>query len=194
MDLSDEELVELAQEGSRPAFASLIERHKGSIFSMALRVVGNREDAEEAAQDAFVRAFRALSKFRRDAKFGTWLYRIAMNVCLTKARQSRLDVTSIDASAEDDVDSAPLQIPDHGDNPDRLVERSEFKDRVQNMIASLPPKYSAVLTMYHMQDLSYEEMSETLDLPIGTVKAHLFRARGALKKLAITAFEPQELR
>ncbi len=193
MDLSDEELVELAQEGSRPAFASLIERHKGTIFGMALRVVGNREDAEEAAQDAFVRAFRALSKFRRDAKFGTWLYRIAMNVCLTKARQSRLDVTSIDASMEDNDDSAPLQIQDHSGNPDSLVEKSEFKDRVRDLISSLPPKYSAVLTMYHMQDLSYEEMSQTLDLPIGTVKAHLFRARGALKKLAVAAFEPQEL-
>ena len=102
--------------------------------------------------------------------------------------------TSIDASMEDEEDSAPLQIPDHGDNPDRLVERSEFKDRARDLIASLPPKYSAVLTLYHIQDLSYEEISQSLDLPIGTVKAHLFRARNALKKLAISAFEPQELR
>ena len=193
MDLSDEELVELAQEGSRPAFASLIERHKAAVFSMALRIVGNREDAEEAAQDTFVRAFRALERFRRDAKFSTWLYRIAMNVCLTKARQSRLDVTSIDASMDEDDDSVPLQIPDQGDNPDQLVERSEFRERIRALIASLPPRYSAVLTLYHIQNLSYEEISQTLDLPIGTVKAHLFRARNALKKLALTAFEPQEL-
>lgn len=194
MDLSDEELVELAQEGSRPAFASLIARHKAAVFSMALRIVGNREDAEEAAQDAFVRAFRALDRFRQDAKFSTWLYRITTNVCLTKARQSRLDVTSIDASMDDDNDSAPLQIPDQDDNPDELIERSEFKNRVRALISALPPKYSAALTLYHIQDLSYEEISQTLDLPIGTVKAHLFRARNALKKLALTAFEPQELR
>jgi RNA polymerase sigma-70 factor (ECF subfamily) len=194
MDLSDEELIELAQEGSRSAFASIIERHTAAVFRMALRVVGNREDAEEASQDAFVRAFRALDKFRRDAKFSTWLYRITMNVCLTKARQSRPDVTSIDASMDDEDDSAPLQIPDQGDNPDQLVERSEFQQRVRDLIASLPPKSSAVLTLYHIQNLSYEEISEALELPIGTVKAHLFRARNALKKTALTAFEPQELK
>lgn len=193
MDLSDEELVGLAQEGSRAAFASLVERHKAAVFSMACRVIGNREDAEEAAQDAFVRAFRALDRFRGDSRFSTWLYRIAMNVCLTKARQSRLDVASIDASMDGEEDSAPLQIPDQNDTPDERVERSEFKERVRRLIASLPPKYSAVLTLYHIQDLSYEEISQTLDLPIGTVKAHLFRARNALKRLALSSLEPQEL-
>jgi RNA polymerase sigma-70 factor (ECF subfamily) len=194
MELSDEELVELAQEGSRAAFASLIDRHKAAVFGMALRVIGNREDAEEAAQDTFIRAFRALDNFRRDAKFSTWLYRIAMNVCLTKARQSRLDVTSIDESMEEEDDSAPLQIADRAEDPEQVVERTDFQERVRSLIASLPPKYSAVLTMYHMHDLSYEEISEALDLPIGTVKAHLFRARNALKKLALSAFEPHELR
>ncbi len=193
MDLSDEELVDLAQEGSLPAFASLIERHKAAVFSMALRVIGNREDAEEAAQDAFVRAFRALDTFRRDAKFSTWLYRIAMNVCLTKARQSRLEVISIEDSMEDDG-STPLQIPDQADRPDQIVERTEFNDRVRELIAALPPNYSAVLTLYHIQDLSYEEISQTLDLPLGTVKAQLFRARDALKKLAVTEFLSQNLK
>ena len=190
MDLSDEELVELAQQGSRPAFASIIDRHKTSVFNLALRIVGNREDAEEAAQDAFVRAFRALDNFRRDAKFSTWLYRIAANVSLTKARQSRLDVTSIDATM-DDEDSAPLQIPDRALKPDEHIEQSEFQERVRSMIAELPPKYSAVITMYHIQSLSYEEMAESLELPIGTVKAHLFRARNALKKLALNVMEPE---
>jgi len=193
MDLSDEELVDLAQEGSLPAFASLIERHKAAVFSMALRVIGNREDAEEAAQDAFVRAFRALDTFRRDAKFCTWLYRISMNVCLTKARQSRLEVISIEDSMEDDG-STPLQIPDQADRPDQIVERTEFNDRVRELIAALPPNYSAVLTLYHIQDLSYEEISQTLDLPLGTVKAQLFRARDALKKLAVTEFLSQNLK
>lgn len=192
MDLSDEELVELSQQGSRPAFATLVERHKTAVFSMAHRIIGNREDAEEAAQDTFIRAYRALDQFRRDSKFSTWLYRIAMNVCLTKMRQTRLDVTSIDASM-DEEESTPLQLPDPGENPDRLVERTEFQERVRALIASLSPKYSAVLMLYHIHELSYEEISETLDLPIGTVKAHLFRARDALKRLALNAFKPQEL-
>ncbi len=189
MDLSDEELVELAQQGSRPAFASIIDRHRASVFNMALRIVGNREDAEEAAQDAFIRAFRALASFRQDAKFSTWLYRIAVNVSLTKARQSQLDVTSIDATM-DDEDSAPLQIPDRALKPDEHIEQSQFQEQVRTMIAELPPKYSAVITMYHIQSLSYDEIAETLDLPIGTVKAHLFRARNALKKLVMNVMEP----
>lgn len=193
MELSDEELVELTQQGSRAAFASLIDRHKTAVYNMAFRVVGKQEDAEEVAQDAFVRAFRALGSFRQDAKFSTWLYRITMNAALTKARKGRLDVVSIDASLDEDEDTAPLQIADTMDNPEEHFSRKDFQDRVRALISALPPKYSAVLTMYHMQDLSYEEISESLELPIGTVKAHLFRARNALKKLAIGAFDPEEL-
>ncbi|MBI4552359.1 MAG: sigma-70 family RNA polymerase sigma factor [Candidatus Latescibacteria bacterium] len=193
MDLSDEELVELSQQGSRSAFATLVERHKTAVFSMACRIIGKREDAEEAAQDAFIRAYRALDQFRRDSKFSTWLYRIAMNVCLTKAKQTRFDATSIEASMEEDEESVPLQLPDRGESPDRLVERNEFRERVHALIASLSPKYSAVLMLYHIQDCSYEEISEILNLPIGTVKAHLFRAREALKRRALEALEPQEL-
>ncbi len=193
MELSDEELVKLTQQGSRAAYASLIDRHKTTVYNMAFRVVGKQEDAEEIAQDAFVRAFRALASFRQDAKFSTWLYRITMNVALTKARKSRVDVVSIDASLDEDEDTAPLQIADTMDNPEEQFSRKDFQDRVRALISALPPKYSAVLTMYHMQDLSYEEISESLELPIGTVKAHLFRARNALKKLAIGAFDPEEL-
>lgn len=193
MDLSDEELVELSQQGSRSAFATLVERHKTAVFSMAHRIIGNREDAEEAAQDAFIRTYRALDQFRRDSKFSTWLYRIAMNVCLTKARQMRLDVTSIDASTDEEEENIPLQLPDRGESPDRLIERNEFQERVRALISSLSPKYSAVLMLYHIHELSYEEISANLDLPIGTVKAHLFRAREALKRLALKTFEPQEL-
>jgi RNA polymerase sigma-70 factor (ECF subfamily) len=193
MDLSDEELVSLVQQGSRSAFATLVDRHKTTIFSMALRVTGNREDAEEAAQDAFVRVFRSIDRFRGDSKFSTWLYRIAMNVCLTKARQSRPEVSSIDESMEEDSEGAPLQIPDRADNPEVMIERDEFRERVRQLVAQLPPKYSAVLVMYHMQNFSYEEISSALDLPIGTVKAHLFRARNALKKLALSNLEPQEM-
>ncbi len=179
MDLSDEELVELAQQGSRPAFASIINRHRASVFNMALRIVGNREDAEEAAQDAFIRAFRALASFRQEAKFSTWLYRIAVNVSLTKARQSRLDVTSIDATM-DDEDSAPLQIPDRALKPDEHIEQSQFQEQVRTMIAGLPPKYSAVITMYHIQSLSYDEIADICGLTKSHVGVILKRAKASV--------------
>ncbi|MCY3712803.1 MAG: sigma-70 family RNA polymerase sigma factor [Gemmatimonadetes bacterium] len=194
MDLSDEELVARAREGDRPAFARLVERHSVSVYNLTLRMVGNREDAEEAAQDVFVRAYRSLDRFRGDSRFSTWLYRIAVNVSLSSARRSRRDLSTTSLSEpEDDEDGLPMQLPDPLADPAERFEQAEFRDHVRNMVAALPPIYSAVISMYHMQSLSYDEIAEALELPIGTVKARLFRARAALRKLIYRSIEPDTL-
>ncbi len=194
MDLSDEELVARARKGDRPAFAHLVDRHRVSVFNLTLRIVGNREDAEEAAQDVFVRAFRSLDRFRGDARFATWLYRIAVNVSLSSARRSRRDLsTSSLSEPDDDDDGLPLQIPDTSANPAERFEQAEFREQVRNLVSALPPIYSAVISMYHIQSLSYDEISEALELPIGTVKARLFRARAALRNLVSRSMEPDSL-
>lgn len=193
MDLSDEELVARAREGDRTAFARLVERHSVSVFNLTLRMVGNREDAEEAAQDVFVRAFRSLDRFRGDSRFSTWLYRIAVNVSLSTTRRSRRDLTTTSLSESEDDDGLPMQLPDPSADPAERFEQAEFKDQVRNMVAALPPIYSAVISMYHMQSLSYDEIAEALELPIGTVKARLFRARAALRKLIYRSIEPDTL-
>lgn len=194
MDLSDEELVARARKGDRPAFAHLVDRHRVSVFNLTLRIVGNREDAEEAAQDVFVRAFRSLDRFRGDARFATWIYRIAVNVSLSSARRSRRDLsTSSLSEPEDDDDGLPMQIPDTSANPAERFEQAEFRDQVRNLVSALPPIYSAVISMYHIQSLSYDEISEALELPIGTVKARLFRARAALRNLVSRSMEPDSL-
>ncbi len=194
MDLSDEELVARARKGDRPAFAQLVDRHRVSVFNLTLRIVGNREDAEEAAQDVFVRAFRSLDRFRGDARFATWLYRIAVNVSLSSARRSRRDLsTSSLSEPEDDDDGLPMQIPDTSANPAERFEQAEYREQVRNLVSALPPIYSAVISMYHIQSLSYDEISEALELPIGTVKARLFRARAALRNLVSRSMEPDSL-
>ena len=194
MDLSDEELVARARKGDRTAFAHLVDRHRVSVFNLTLRILGNREDAEEAAQDAFVRAFRSLDRFRGDARFATWLYRIAVNVSLSSARRSRRDLSTTSLSEpEDDEDGLPLQIPDTSANPAERFEQAEFREQVRNLVSALPPIYSAVISMYHIQSLSYDEISEALELPIGTVKARLFRARAALRNLVGRSMEPDSL-
>ncbi len=190
MDVSDEELVAQARNGDRPAFASLVNRHKVSVYNLALRIVGNREDAEEAAQDVFLRAFKSLDRFRGDARFVTWLYRIAVNVSLSSVRRSRRGLSTYSLS-EDDEDGLPMQIPDTSANPADLFEQSEFRERVRKLVAELPPIYSAVISMYHMQSLSYDEIAEALELPIGTVKARLFRARAALRNLIYRTADPE---
>lgn len=191
MDLSDEELVARAQKGDRPAFAHLVDRHRVSVFNLTFRIVGNREDAEEAAQDVFVRAYRSLDRFRGDARFATWLYRIAVNVSLSSARRSRRDLsTSSLSEPEDGDDGLPMQIPDTSANPAERFEQAEFREQVRSLVSALPPIYSAVISMYHIQSLSYDEISEALELPIGTVKARLFRARAALRNLVSRSMEP----
>ncbi len=191
MDLSDEELVARARKGDRPAFAHLVDRHRVSVFNLTFRIVGNREDAEEAAQDVFVRAYRSLDRFRGDARFATWLYRIAVNVSLSSARRSRRDLsTSSLSEPEDGDDGLPMQIPDTSANPAERFEQAEFREQVRSLVSALPPIYSAVISMYHIQSLSYDEISEALELPIGTVKARLFRARAALRNLVSRSMEP----
>lgn len=194
MDLSDEELVARARKGDRPAFAHLVDRHRVSVFNLTFRIVGNREDAEEAAQDVFVRAYRSLDRFRGDARFATWLYRIAVNVSLSSARRSRRDLsTSSLSEPEDGDDGLPMQIPDTSANPAERFEQAEFREQVRSLVSALPPIYSAVISMYHIQSLSYDEISEALELPIGTVKARLFRARAALRNLVSRSMEPDSL-
>ncbi len=191
MELSDEELVAKARKGDRPAFARLVDRHRVSVYNLTLRIVGNREDAEEAAQDVFVRAYRSLDRFRGDARFATWLYRIAVNVSLSSVRRSRRDLSTTSLSEpEDDDDGLPMQIPDTSANPAERFEQAEFREQVRNLVSSLPPIYSAVISMYHIQSLSYDEIAEALELPIGTVKARLFRARAALRNLVFRSMEP----
>ncbi len=194
MDLSDEELVARARDGDRSAFARLVDRHSVSVFNLTLRIVGNREDAEEAAQDVFVRAYRNLGRFRGDARFSTWLYRIAVNVSLSSARRSRRDLSTTSLSgSEDEEEGLPVQLPDPSANPEERFEQAEFREQVRNMVAALPPIYSAVISMYHIQSRSYDEIAEALELPIGTVKARLFRARAALRKLIFRSVEPDTL-
>ena len=192
MDVSDEELVALARKGDRPAFASLVNRHSGSVFNLTLRIIGNREDAEEAAQDVFVRAFKSLDRFRGDAKFVTWLYRIAVNVSLSSVRRSRRNLSTASLS-DDEEDGLPLQVPDTSANPAELFEQREFREKVRDLVAALPPIYSTVITMHHIRHLSYDEIAEALELPIGTVKARLFRARAALRNLVVRAADSGSL-
>jgi len=186
MDLGDEELVAKARAGNREAFAVLTQRHQVSAFNLALRMVGNREDAEEATQDAFVRVYRNLDKFRGDARFVTWLYRIVVNVCLSMARRSRRKPDTITLSP-DEVEGFARQMPVSYLNPEAIFEQNEFKEQVRTLISKLPPLYSAVITMHHLQSLSYDEIAESLEVPIGTVKARLFRARVALRNLVLSA-------
>ncbi len=182
---SDQRLVKRVCAGEREVFAQLIERYKSRIFHTTLRMLRNREEAEEAAQDTFVRAYRGLAKFREDASFATWIYKICYNVCLNyleRKKPPRVDLSEADF----------FSLPEE-DTPDRLFEHREFQHLLEQAMAALPPKQSSALVLYHAQELSYQEIAEIMEEPINSVKTHLFRGRAKLREKILQMMPQEEL-
>ena len=174
----DHNIIRQVLAGNPRAFASLVDRHKGHGMTVAMRMLKHREDAEEALQDAFVRAYRALERFEFQSKFSTWFYRILYNVCATMLDKRG---AAPKEQFDDEDENAALVVASPDDTPDVIVETREFRTIVTEEIAALPSHYSAMLTLFLLEDCSYQEIVEITNLPIGTVKTQLFRARKLLR-------------
>lgn len=173
-------LVERARGGDQDAFGVLVRLHQRQVYMLALRMLHDSEEASEATQEVFLAAWQGLRSFRGDARFNTWLYRIAYNHCLKVVEHQRRDsVARAELAAQSAREHSPAGAlsTQHAD-----AAVSAMRERVRGEIAGLPPKYRAVLVLRHLQDLSYEEMAEVMRMPIGTVKTQLFRARALLKE------------
>lgn len=183
MSLSDEWLVRRCRAGDRTAFNELVSRHYRGIYRLTLRMVGNPTDAEDMTQETFVKAYAALAQFDTAQKFTTWLYAIASHLCIDHARKRRVPTVAWEEEdSEGGIISLVDRLPDDAPQPDEVLERSELSAQVQRAVLSLPPKYRAVVVLRHIEDLSIEEIAKTLDMPQGTVKTNLFRARDMLAK------------
>ena len=146
-------------------------------MALAMRMLKNRHDAEEAIQDSFVRAFNALPRFEWKSSFSTWFYRIVYNVCATNLSKKKNEFS---VSLEED-ENHPLELPSDEALPDAAYESSEFQNIVLEEIEKLPQAYASILTLFLVQDMSYEEIVEVAGVPLGTVKNRLFRARTMLR-------------
>ena len=177
--LSDYEIISRVLSGHTRLFSELVERHQDRAMSLAMRLLRNREEAEGAVQDAFVRAFKALERFEKRSSFSTWLYRIVYNVCSTALSKRGESLEHI--SSEKNNGDAENDIPDFSEIPDSVVEGEELKQNVVDAMNELPPLYSGIATMFYLDDLSYEEIVKITGSPLGTVKARLFRARTMLR-------------
>ncbi len=166
-------LVRRGQAGDNDAFARLVERNQAGVYNLALRMTRDPEEAVDLTQETFLRAWRSLPGFRAEAKFSTWLYRIAYNVCLS--RRIVHAATFADPSAADAV-PAP-----EGEEPPAILLRQERRERVVAAMNRLTPAYRLVLDLYYWRDCTYDEIAAILDLPMGTVKTHIFRAKAALR-------------
>lgn len=188
---TDNDIIVRALAGERSAYAELLRRHQDRAMTLAVRMLKQRTEAEEAVQDAFVRAFRALPSFERRSSFGTWLYRIVFNVCAS--RLERKGIEFHDSLDEVHEDERTLQLPSADGTPESWFEGEEFSGIVRAEIDRLEPSYAAILTMFVLQEMSYEEIVETTGLPLGTVKNRLFRARMQLKSAVQKHFSPRTI-
>jgi RNA polymerase sigma-70 factor, ECF subfamily len=182
-------LIARCQKGDLTAFDTLINANASRIYSLTYRMLGTEYDAEDAAQEAFLRAFSALSKFRRGATFSTWLYRIAVNVCLDEIRHRRGRpqtfsslLTPDDATGADPSEESLLSIP-ADDEPSQIIDRQAQKQDIEKALAALPDQQRIVVILCDIDDLSYEEAAEALKMNVGTVKSRLHRARLRLREL-----------
>lgn len=177
MPSADEKVIRRILAGEKRAFGELVDRHKDTAMTLAFRMLKNREDAEEAIQDAFVRAFHALPRFEWKSRFSTWLYRIVYNVCAT-ALSKRVEGVHLSI---DEIAEPKLDVPSEGAPPDAEYESREFQEIVREEVDKMPEMYAGILTLFLVNDMSYDEIAEVTGLPLGTVKVRLFRGRLLLR-------------
>lgn len=183
--LEDDKYVEQALKGNESAYAKLVDKYERSIYFHIRKMIKEKELVEDLVQEVFMKAFHNLTSYSNEYAFSTWLYRIATNHTIDYLRKKKLQTLSIDQPYKTRDGDMEMQLPDTNFATDEPVIKKERKNMVQDAIHNLPEKYKVVIQMRHMEEKSYQEISEILDLPLGTVKAHIFRARELLYKALI---------
>jgi RNA polymerase sigma-70 factor (ECF subfamily) len=181
------QIVERVLKGDREAYSALVDAYKGAIFNLAFRMTGSDQDADDLAQETFIRAYRALAQFRGDAQFYTWLYRIAVNTAkkqLMELKRDPLVFQSQMKSADDDETSSSERELNSSvadtETPEAVLASKEIAQAVNAVMEDLPEELRMAITLREIEGLSYEEIAQALDCPIGTVRSRIFRAREAI--------------
>jgi RNA polymerase sigma-70 factor (ECF subfamily) len=174
--LAERAIVQRAQSGDTQAFGELVLMHQTFVYNLALRLLGDSNEAQDLAQEAFLRAWQGLGGFRGAAGFRTWLYRIAMNLCYNRSPQLKQSLSHIPVD-----EHMEEWLPAETASPERELERAELRSFLHRQIERLPESYRLLVMLRYQQDLSYEEIAEVTGMPLGTVKTGLFRAHARLK-------------
>lgn len=179
---ADAELLRRCLEGDERAYAEIVRRYQSQVYSVAMRMLRRPEDAEDVTQETFVRMFRALERYDPARPFAAWLLTIATRLSIDQLRRRRGRPTrSLEVQPADD-DAYEIEAEDPGPGPEELASHREEERRTEALIATLPPHYRIVVLLRHQKELSYEEIAEALQLPLGTVKARIHRARALLRE------------
>lgn len=185
--LTDQEVVALARDGREAAYRELIRRYERPVFSLVLRMVRDRQLAEDLSQETFIKALNAIGSYRPEYKFSSWIFKIANNAAIDHLRRRELDTLSLDgaphAATPEEIEATALQVGDKGETPLEELEARELGSAIERAIGQLRPEYRACILLRHVEGLAYEEIAQSLDLPLGTVKTYIHRARHELRDL-----------
>ena len=183
--LSDQEVVLHARNGREAAYRELVRRYERPVFSLVLRMLRDRELAEDLTQETFVKALNAVDSYRPEYKFSSWIFKIANNAAIDHLRRRELHTLSLEgapnAVTPEAMEATALQIQSRGESPLDELEARELGGQIEQAIALLRPEYRSCILLRHVEGLAYEEIAETLDLPLGTVKTYIHRARNELR-------------
>ncbi len=184
--MSDQDVVLEARAGRQAAYRELVRRYERPIFSLIYRMVRNREQAEDLSQETFVKALNAIESYRPEYKFSSWIFKIANNVSIDHLRRRELDTLSLDGSPHaltpEAIQASALQLGDRQETALEELEAKELGGEIEQAIATLRPEYRACILLRHVEGRPYEEIATMLDLPLGTVKTYIHRARGELRQ------------
>ena len=182
MDALVNKRIKQVLKGDQNAFSDIVNLYQNRLYQVCYRMLGNKHEAEDIAQEAFVRAYTNLHTFDQKRKFSTWLYRIATNLCIDRIRKKKPDYyLDAEVAGTDGLDMYS-QIAADDQLPEEQLEQMELQDRIQYEISRLPDKYRSAIVLKYMEELSLQEISEILDLPLGKVKTRIHRGREALRK------------
>jgi len=183
---SDQELISRARAGRENAYRELLSRYQRPVFSLVYRMVRDRELAEEISQEAFVRAFEQLHRYDPHYRFSSWIFKIAHNLVIDHSRKKRIDTVSLDGSMHAttvaEAESTRISLLSTDPLPDQLLEAKELGATIERAIANLRSEYRSAVVLRHVEDRSYEEIAAIMDLPLGTIKTYLHRARAELRE------------
>ena len=181
MSREDAQLVKRCLRGDEKAFEELLAAYRGPVYGICLRMVRNEADAEDLAQEVFVRTFNALDRYNPTYPFSSWLYRIASNLCIDFIRGRRAGQVSLDEPIDGGDGEMPRQFPSNRRDPARELETKEMMAVLEEALAAMPEHYRIIVILRHQEELSYEEIADNLDIPLGTVKARIHRARNMVR-------------
>ena len=184
---TDHELVTFARSGSEKAYRELLDRYQRPVFSLVYRMVRDREQAEDLAQETFVKVFNHLENYNPKYKFSSWIFKIASNLAIDTLRKKTPETVSLDGSryaqTNEEIESTRISIASSDENPEQLLESKELGQEIESAIGQLRAEYRTAILLRHVEGRPYEEIAEIMEIPLGTVKTYIHRARTELRDL-----------